>query len=124
MGYGFYWPPYGKPRLVDPNGRNIPLEVHHYCPYILDHSRVPGNPASRYVAPATKSSGSSADPNRLDGYDPNGAQTEDAAAQSCRHRRRQQGGEEVVWQTQHRTAAAEDPIFTNALALQGVAARS
>ena len=28
MGYGFYWPPYDKPRMVDPDGRNIPLEVH------------------------------------------------------------------------------------------------
>ena len=58
MGYGFYWPPYGKPRLVDPNGRNIPLEsttIAHTssiipaCPGILLHAM--WHPLRSHLAP-------------------------------------------------------------------------
>ena len=54
MNHGGSWKfDFGKAKMVDPNERNIPLEVQHYCPYILDHSRVPGKSASSHVAPAT-----------------------------------------------------------------------
>ena len=82
MGYGFYWPPFGKPKMVDPNGRNIPLEVHHYCPYILDHSRVPEKSASPHVAPATSSPSSNARPRDVDGYDSNEVQADNVAEAS------------------------------------------
>ena len=74
LGYGFYWPPRGKPKLVDPSGRNVPMEVHHFCPYIIDHSRVRSNSARRAAAPATSSSSSTGP--LPDGYNENDDQTE------------------------------------------------
>jgi hypothetical protein len=81
MGYGFYWPPHGKPKMVDPNGRNIPMEVHHYCPYILDHSRVPGSSTRSCAAPATKSSSSSEHPG--EGFNPGEAQADEVVDVAC-----------------------------------------
>ena len=35
-GYSFHWPAFGDPTFVDPHGRNIPLVVSDYCPYIFN----------------------------------------------------------------------------------------
>ena len=40
-GYAFHWPPYGHPRLVRPNGKDVPLSVDHYVPYIIPDVALP-----------------------------------------------------------------------------------
>ena len=36
-GFGFFWYPHKRPLLIDPHGRDVPLQLCHYIPEIVPH---------------------------------------------------------------------------------------
>ena len=36
-GSGFFWYPHKRPLLIDPHGRDVPIEMDHYVPVIVSH---------------------------------------------------------------------------------------